>query len=202
MACSPCYPSFNLSILLHPSPVFRQLRSASDPRAPSSENGYRHFLFCCFMKCFVVIKKDFLISVFDFDISYLFIISIKLHAELLICSIYVLVTSIFMFWNFKVPLSVSTVFLMSLWSSAITVRVIYILCYFLTFCHYKHQRARNLSFGDFSLAKSSHLITAVDVNSTAVSPEEMGPHSEAYTYFFYDQNYTATLFSSQLSSLG
>lgn len=126
----------------------------------------------------------------------------KLHAELLICSIYVLVTSIFMFWNFKVPLSVSTVFLMSLWSSAITVRVIYTLCYFLTFCHYKHQRARNLSFGDFSLAKSSHLITAVDVNSTAVSPEEMGPHSEAYTYCFYDQNYTATLFSSQLSSLG
>lgn len=38
-----------------------------------------------------------------------------------------------------------------------------------------------MSFGDFSLAKSSHLITAVDVNSTAVSPEEMGPHSEAYT---------------------
>lgn len=123
----------------------------------------------------------------------------KLHAELLICSIYVLVTSIFMFWNFKVPLSASTVFLMSLWSSAITVRVIYTLCYFLT---YKHQRARNLSFDDFSLAKSSHLITAVDVNSTAVSPEEMGPHSEASTYFFYDQNYTATLFSSQLSSLG
>lgn len=59
-----------------------------------------------------------------------------------------------------------------------------------------------MSFDDFSLAKSSHLITAVDVNSTAVSPEEMGPHSEASTYFFYDQNYTATLFSSQLSSLG
>lgn len=162
MTRRPHCTSFKLSILLHPLPVFRQLRPASDLRVPAgafsfAQNRDRFVRICSWFS--VSISWNTPGSLPHTHISNVNFQSSKCHFPLL-----------------RLTLSDSE----PEWLSD---AIKYYLCQFLTCCYYMHQTARRFKLPD-SLTNTSHFIKsmmmkAVFVSTTAVSPDEGRPHSEA-----------------------